>query len=134
LRWRTQWNTNFVVFKIPRMCAGGIARVNCEDYGYIVLVKGAGDKDTEPVDQSFFRWLESDVTFPTVNKVREDVFKTFNWKTGDPVPPGKWKVSSKSMVEVRNQYLAVIEPQQMDASDADGAEWMKSNPCCTSTE
>ena len=62
--------------------------MNCEDYGYIVLVKGAGDKDTEPVDQSFFRWLQSEVTLPTINKIREDVFKPFNWKTGDPVPPG----------------------------------------------
>lgn len=84
--WKGSPEDNLVIVKVPGLCRGGNTHVKSANVGYIVLMKNMGEKESESVDQAFFRWFHSTITLPFINDVREECYP--EWKTGDDVKPG----------------------------------------------
>ena len=84
--WKGPPGDNFVVVPIEGLCRGGNTFADTPRVGYIVLVKNTGEKESESVDQAFFRWFYSHVGLPFMRDARARVFS--GWKHGDPVPFG----------------------------------------------
>ena len=84
--WKGPPGDNFVVVPIEGLCRGGNTFADTPRVGYIVLVKNTGEKESESVDQAFFRWFCAHVGLPFMRDARTRVFS--GWKHGDPVPFG----------------------------------------------
>ena len=130
--WQAANGDSLVIVQVPGLCRGGGTEVNNISVGYIVFVKNDGDKETEAVDQAFFRWYHSTIALPFIESTRQHVFRDYAWKPGADVPAGMEAVLLYD--GGGPQRIALSEEEYLQMAAKSGVDGAKSNPNATSVE